>query len=206
MLEVNYLSFLFDSHQIIKYGGVLLIFAIIYIETGFFLGFILPGGDYLLFASGIFCGTHFLDIPLFLLVFTLIIASFLGDLTGYLKGKWLGDKLFYSNKSKFFKIEYLNKGKSFYTRYGLWAFILGRFMPIIRTLTPMIAGASGFTFHKFLLFNAIGAIVWVSTLVPLGYYVGKIYPDVIQYSFYILFIFVLIASLPMIKILFSKNK
>ncbi len=206
MLEVNYLSFLFDSHQIIKYGGVLLIFAIIYIETGFFLGFILPGGDYLLFASGIFCGTHFLDIPLFLLVFTLIIASFLGDLTGYLKGKWLGDKLFYSNKSKFFKIEYLNKGKSFYTRYGLWAFILGRFMPIIRTLTPMIAGASGFTFHKFLLFNAIGAIVWVSTLVPLGYYVGKIYPDVIQYSFYILFIFILIASLPMIKILFSKNK
>jgi membrane-associated protein len=179
---------------------------IIYIETGFFLGFVLPGGDYLLFAAGTFCGTHYLELPLALLLLLLVIASFLGDLTGYYKGKWLGQKLFIDNKSRFFKKEYLDRGSSFYTRYGMWAFILGRFMPIIRTLVPMIAGASEFKVKKFLLFNLLGALSWVCTLVPLGYYIGKAYPDVMKYSIYILIIFIVIASLPMLKIIFTKNK
>jgi len=74
-------------------------------------------------------------------------------------------------------------------------------MPVIRTLVPMIAGASAFSFKRFLLFNALGAIVWVGTLVPLGYYIGKAYPGVINYSVYILLIFVVIASFPMVKIM-----
>jgi membrane-associated protein len=180
--------------------------AIIYLETGFFIGFVLPGGDYMLFASGIFCGTQYLEIPLFWLVLLLIMASFLGDLTGYFKGKWLGEKFFNDNKSRFLKKEYLGRGSSFYNRYGIWAFVLGRFMPIIRTLVPMIAGASGFSFRKFLLFNALGAITWVGTLVPLGFFIGKAYPGVIQYSVYILLVFVAVASFPMLRILFSKTK
>jgi membrane-associated protein len=202
----NFWKFIFDAHHIIEYGGLILILAIIYIETGFFLGFILPGGDYLLFAAGMFCGTHYLELPLAWLLILLVIAAFMGDFTGYYKGKWLGEKLFSGNKSRFFKIEYLEKGKSFYTRYGVWAFILGRFMPIIRTLVPMIAGATDFKFKKFLLFNILGAITWVCSLVPLGYYIGKVYPDVMKYSIYILLIFVVIASIPMIKIFFSKIK
>jgi membrane-associated protein len=180
--------------------------AIIYVETGFFLGFVLPGGDYMLFAAGIFCGTQYLDVPLFLLVSLLIIASFLGDLTGYFKGKWVGGKFFTDNKSRFFKIEYLERGSSFYSRFGMWAFILGRFMPIIRTLVPMIAGATAFSFRKFLLFNFFGALTWVGALVPLGYFIGKTYPEVIKYSVFILLIFVAIASIPMLKIMFSKIK
>lgn len=196
----------FDAHHIIEFGGIILILAIVYIETGFFLGFVLPGGDYLLFAAGMFCGTHYLEIPLALLLLLLVTASFMGDLTGYYKGKWLGGKLFADNKSRFFKKEYLERGSSFYSRFGIWAFILGRFMPVIRTLVPMIAGATDFRFRRFLLFNLLGAIVWVCTLVPLGYYVGKTYPGVMQYSVYILFLFVLIASLPMVKIIFTKVK
>jgi membrane-associated protein len=88
----------------------------------------------------------------------------------------------------------------------MWAFILGRFMPIIRTLVPMIAGATKFKFKKFLLFNLFGALGWVCTLVPLGFYVGKAYPDVMKYSLYILFIFIIVASLPMLKIILSKIK
>jgi len=206
LVDGNFLNFIFDAHHIIEYGGLVLILAIVYVETGFFLGFILPGGDYLLFAVGMFSGTHYLDIPLGLLLLLLVIVSFLGDFTGYFKGKWLGEKLFVDNKSKFFKKEYLDKGNSFYTRYGMWAFILGRFMPIIRTLVPMIAGATNFKFNKFLLFNLLGAFTWVCTLVPLGYFVGKTYPELMKYSIYILFLFVIIASLPMIKIIFSKNK
>lgn len=203
LLDMDFWSY-FDAHHIIEWGGLLLVIAVIYIETGFFLGFVLPGGDYMLFATGIFCGTHFLELPLIWLVIILIAAAFLGDLTGYYKGKWLGGKLFTDNKSRFFKVEYLEKGNGFYNRNGIWAFILGRFMPVIRTLVPMIAGATSVPFKRFLLFNFLGASAWVGTLVPLGYYIGKAYPDVLKYSVFIMIIFVGIASFPMLKILFSK--
>jgi len=205
LLDISFRTF-FDTHHIIEFGGLILILTIIYVETGFFLGFVLPGGDYLLFATGMFCGTQYLEMPLALLLFLLVIASFMGDFTGYFKGKWLGEKLFVDNKSRFFKKEYLERGSSFYNRFGMWAFILGRFMPIIRTLVPMIAGAAKYKFKKFLLFNLFGALSWVCTLVPLGYYIGKAYPDVTKYSIYILLIFIVIASLPMLKIMFSKIK
>lgn len=203
-MEGNFWNFIFDTHHLIEYGGLILILAIVYIETGFFLGFVLPGGDYLLFAAGMFCGTQYLELPLPWLVAVLILASFLGDLTGYFKGKWLGEKLFVDNNSRFFKREYLERGRSFYTRYGVWAFILGRFMPVIRTLVPMISGATLFNFKRFLVFNFLGAFTWVCTLVPLGYFVGKAYPDVLKYSIFIIIIFVVIASSPMLKIMFSK--
>lgn len=206
LLESNFWNFVFDAHHIIEYGGLLLILAIIYIETGFFLGFVLPGGDYLLFATGMFCGTEYLEMPLSLLLLLLVIASFMGDFTGYFKGKWLGEKLFIDNNSRFFKKEYLERGSRFYNRLGMWAFILGRFMPIIRTLVPMIAGATKFTFKKFLVFNFLGAFIWVFTLVPLGYYVGKTYPGAMKYSGFILLAFIIIASSPMLKIVFSKHK
>lgn len=202
---VVFLSLIFNSHQIIEVGGILLLFAVIYVETGFLLGLVLPGGDYLLFVAGMLCGTHYLDLPVAGLVSILILASFLGDLTGYYKGKWLGGKLFTDNKSRFFKIEYLERGNKFYSQYGVWAFILGRFMPVIRTFVPMLAGATGFPFRKFLLFNVLGAITWIGTLVPLGYFIGKTYPSVINYSGYILVLFVVIASSPMLKILFTRK-
>lgn len=205
LLENHFLTSLFDVHHLIEYGGLFLILAVIYVETGFFLGFVLPGGDYLLFAAGIFCGTHFLDIPIYWLIPLLIVAAFLGDITGYFKGKWLGDKLFTGNESRFFKKEYLERGSHFYHHYGVRAFIMGRFMPVIRTLVPMIAGASAFPFKRFLLFNALGAIVWIGTLVPLGYYIGKAYPGVINYSVYILLLFAAIASFPMLKIMLTKK-
>jgi membrane-associated protein len=204
LLNADFWSY-FDAHHIIEWGGLLLVLAIIYVETGFFLGFVIPGGDYMLFATGIFCGTLYLDIPLFWLVLLLIAAAFLGDLTGYFKGKWLGGKLFTDNKSRFFKLEYLEKGNGFYTKYGMWAFILGRFMPVIRTLVPMIAGATAVPFKRFLLFNLLGAVTWVGTLVPLGYYIGNAYPDVLKYSIFIMIIFVGIASFPMLKIMFYKK-
>jgi len=206
LLNVEFFSFIFDTHRIIEVGGLLLVLAIIYIETGFFLGFVLPGGDYMLFAAGLFCGSEYMDIPFPLLLILLLVAAFLGDLTGYGKGRWLGRKLFTDNRSRFFKIEYLNRGNDFYHKYGVWAFVLGRFMPVVRTLVPMIAGASSFTFRRFLVFNALGATAWVGTLVPLGYYIGKMYPEVISYSGYILILFVAIASFPMLKIMFGKKR
>lgn len=206
MTESNVWSLLFDAHKIIEIGGILLILLIIYLETGFFLGLVLPGGDYLLFATGLFCGSHYLDIPLLWLLLLMIAAAFLGDLTGYLKGRWLGPKLFTDNKSRFFKMEYLDRSKQFYSRYGVFAFIMGRFMPVIRTLIPMLAGASAVPFGKFLIYNAFGSIIWISTLVPLGYFLGEAYPQIINYAGYLLILFVVLASFPMLKILVFNKK
>lgn len=204
-IDNDFWSLIFDTQHIIKYGGIFLVMTIIYLETGFFIGLVLPGGDYLLFTTGVFCGSQYLAWPLWFVVLLLILGSFLGDLTGYYKGKWLGKRLFKDNHSRFFKIEYLERSNHFYARYGIWAFILGRFMPVIRTFVPMIAGASQFDRNKFMLYNFCGAMCWIGLLVPLGYYVGKLYPDIIDYSLYIMLLFILMASSPMLKILFTKR-
>lgn len=195
-----------DPQHIIQYGGIILLLIIIYLETGFFLGLVLPGGDYLIFTAGLLCGTHYFDVSLPLLLVLMIAAAILGDFTGFLKGKWLGPKLFNKADAKFFKQSYLEKTKAFYEKYGVWAFVAGRFLPVIRTLIPMLAGASGISAAKFSYLNVAGAVVWIGLLAPLGYFLGETFPQIINYSFYIFIGFVLIASFPMLKIIFPFNK
>jgi membrane-associated protein len=122
-------------------GGLVLLLVIIYLETGFFLGLVLPGGDYLVFTAGLLAGTHFLEVSIFILVQAMTGAAILGDFTGYAKGMWLGIRLFDKEENKFFKKSYLLKSEQFYKKYGMGAFILGRFLPVVRTLVPMLAGA-----------------------------------------------------------------
>lgn len=170
-----------STDDLIKVGGLLLVLLMIYLETGVFLGLLLPGGDYMLFATGVFCGSDYLDFPLYVVLFLVIIASILGDTTGYIQGKWLGDKLFLKGNSRLFKREYLIRSNHFYAKYKAWAFIMGRFLPIIRTFLPMLAGASSLQFKRFFLYDSIGALIWVGSIVSIGYYFGKEFPEVINY-------------------------
>jgi len=195
-----------DPAHLIQYGGFFLLFVIIYLETGFFLGLVLPGGDYLIFTAGLLCGTRYLDIPLPVLVTAMIAAAVLGDFTGYAKGKWLGPKLFNKADARIFKRSYLEKSKGYFEKYGMWAFITGRFMPVVRTMIPMLAGASGVPLGRFSFLNIIGAVIWIGSLTPLGYYLGRAYPQLINYSIYLLFGFIILASIPMLKIMLSKIK
>ena len=195
-----------DPVQLIQYGGIIFLLVIIYLETGFFLGLVLPGGDYLIFTAGLLCGTQYLDIPLLVLVTSMIAAAVLGDFTGYAKGRWLGPKLFNKADARVFKRSYLDKSKAFYEKYGVWAFIIGRFLPVIRTIIPMLAGASGLSLVKFSFVNIIGAIIWIGLLTPLGYYLGKAYPQLINYSIYFLIGIILLASFPVFKILYPFQK
>jgi membrane-associated protein len=117
----------------------------------------------------------------------------------------MGNKLFTDNHSRFFKQDYLERGHSFYTRWGVRAFLLGRFMPVIRTFVPMIAGATKYSYKKFLLFDFLGAVVWVGSLVPLGYFLGKSYPGIMNYSIYFLLFIVIFASYPLLKMIFQKK-
>lgn len=204
ILSINFIQQFTDPVHLIQYGGFILLLVIVYLETGFFLGLVLPGGDYLVFTAGLLCGTHYLDIPLLVLVTAMIAAAVLGDFTGYAKGKWLGPKLFNKTDARIFKRSYLDKSKAFYEKYGMWAFITGRFLPVIRTIIPMLAGASGISLARFSLLNVIGAVIWIGSLTPLGYYLGKAYPQLINYSIYLLFGFIILASIPMLKITFSK--
>ena len=195
------LAVLADPSNLIKYGGIFLLLVIIYLETGFFLGLILPGGDYLIFTAGLLCGTHYLDMPLPILMLTMIAAAVLGDFTGFAKGKWLGPKLFDKPDAKFFKRSYLEKSRSFYEKHGVFAFIIGRFLPVIRTMIPILAGANGFRLVRFSYLNILGAIIWIGVLTPLGYYLGQAYPQLLKYSIWFLLGFIIVASLPTIKIL-----
>lgn len=207
MIELNSIFQIFsDPYHLIQYGGIFLLLLIIFLETGFFLGLVLPGGDYLIFTAGLLCGTHYLDISLPVLLVLMTSAAILGDFTGFLKGKWLGPKLFNKPDARIFKQSYLEKTRDFYEKYGVWAFVVGRFMPVIRTLIPMLAGASGLSPVKFSYLNVIGAIAWIGLLAPLGYFLGHAFPEIINYSIYFLIGFVLIASVPMLKIMFSNKK
>ena len=201
----NLLNFFANPHDLIMIGGLILLLVIIYLETGFFLGLILPGGDYLVFTAGLLAGTHFLDISIFVLVPAMIGAAVLGDFTGYAKGKWLGNKLFDKEENKYFKKSYILKSEQFYQKYGMGAFILGRFLPVVRTLVPMLAGASRLSLKRFALYNVLGAVIWIGSLAPLGYFLGNEFPGLIDYSVYFLFGFVILASAPVL-ISFLKSR
>jgi membrane-associated protein len=201
LLLNTYFQIFTDPLHLIQYGGIILLLIIIYLETGFFLGLVLPGGDYLLFTAGLLCGTHYLDVSLFFLVSMMILAAVMGDFTGYAKGKWLGPKLFNKPDARIFKRSYLENSKHFYEKYGIWAFIAGRFMPVIRTMIPMLAGASGIPLGRFSFLNITGAVVWIGSLTPLGYFLGEAYPQLINYSIYILIGMIALASFSMLKVI-----
>ena len=200
------MQLLTDPVHLIQYGGLLILLIIIFLETGTILGVVLPGGDYLVFTAGLLAGTHYLDVSLWVLVSSMTGAAILGDFTGYAKGKWLGAMLFNKEDARFFKKSHLEKTRIFYQKYGMLAFITGRFMPVIRTLIPMLAGATALPVRKFSILNIAGAILWIGSLTPLGYYLGTSYPGIMKYSIFFLLGFVLIASLPMLKIILPSRK
>lgn len=200
------IEYLTDTHKLIEVGGLLAVMIVIYIETGFFVGFILPGGDYVLFTVGIFSSTEFFEIPVYIVILLVIIAAVLGDFTGFSKGRWLGEKLFAKKDSRFFKQKYLVRSHQFYTKYGMSAFVIGRFLPIIRPLVPMLAGASGVELKKYVFFNILGGCIWVTSLITTGYLLGIYFPNIIHYSLWILLGFILLASSSALKILLTERK
>ena len=165
----------FNPESIIRYGGITLLLVIIFMETGVFFGFFLPG-DSLVFVAGLLCGTEYLDISIFLLWPLLIVCAALGSMLGYWFGSRAGNYLAHRKENFFYKKRYLDMTRGFYDQYGMWAFILGRFLPIIRTFVPIFAGLAHINYNKFILFNIIGATIWISTMLFAGYGLGNMFP------------------------------
>ncbi len=172
---LHFFKILLSSEELLKYGGLLLLLIVIYAETGLFFGIIFPG-DALLFTAGIFCGTGDLAVNIVLLVLSVAFSAVIGNLTGYYTGKYLGKRLFQKKDTFIFKQKHIERAREYYNHYGGISLIGGRFLPVVRTFVPILAGAIDMNFWKFNLFNIIGAILWSGTLIPLGYLLGRKIP------------------------------
>jgi len=174
----EFFEILLNSEKLIQYGGLALLLIVIFAETGLFFGFIFPG-DALLFTAGLLCGSE-LAVNIWILVITVAIAAIAGNFTGYFTGKIIGDRLFLKKDNFFFKQRHLTSSLAYYEKYGGIALIAGRFLPVIRTFVPILAGTIGINFWKFNLYNITGAILWSGTFIPLGYFVGREIPASIE--------------------------
>lgn len=152
--------------------GVLAILFVVFAESGLLFGFIFPG-DSLLFTAGYMVQQGILPINIHLFVVLLIIAAIAGDSVGYAFGHRVGRKLFERENSRFFKKKYLLQAEKFYQKHGSLTVVLARFVPIVRTFAPIVAGASKMHYRTFLAFNIIGGILWATIFTYLGFFAGK---------------------------------
>jgi membrane-associated protein len=198
------LSELVNPEALIQYGGLVLLLLIIFAETGIFFGFFLPG-DSLLFAAGLLAESPYLDTPVTVLVVLLIIAAVSGTTVGYGVGRWAKTYLENRRESFFYRKKYIELTEAFYQRHGMMAFVLGRFLPIVRTFVPILAGMTHINFKQFLLYNILGAAIWVVTMVMAGHLLGNAFPNLIEYLEYIVFGMILVTAIPLV-LSFFRNK
>lgn len=156
------------------YAGL---FFIVFAETGLAFGFFLPG-DSLLVVAGLFAAAG--DLNLAVLMITLFIAAVVGDAVGYFSGKKAGETLFTRPKSRFFNPHHLHKAHRFYDKHGGKTIIIARFVPIVRTFAPIVAGAAKMPYRQFFAYNVFGGLFWISSMLLAGYYLGGVVESVVR--------------------------
>lgn len=201
----DFFQYLTNSEEIIQTGGLIAIVLIVYIENGLFFGFFLPG-DYLLFLSGVFCGLVLLKVNIFLLLISVFLAAVLGSFTGYISGYYFGEALENKKENLFFKKKHIKRTKRYFEKYGSRTLIIARFLPIVRTFAPIMAGLVKMKIVRFWIYNIIGGAIWVLVLVGGGYYFGVHFPWIIDYVHYIIIFFLVVTSFTVIKGYFSAKE
>lgn len=203
---IEFLKQLTDPQSIIAYGGLALLLFVVFAETGLLIGFFLPG-DSLIFISGMICVSkpELLGVNLISLILLLCTAAILGNIAGYWFGYKVGPPLFERKDSLIFKKKYLEITRDFYNKNGGKTLIIGRFLPIIRTFAPILAGVVKIDFKKFMLYNVVGAFAWIGTLCSIGYYLGT-YLWVQQNIGYIVIGLIIITAIPVITTFFKGRK
>jgi membrane-associated protein len=184
-----------DVQGIITWGGVALVCAIIFVETGLFVGFFLPG-DSLLVTAGVFAAAGYIDLWTLLLLGSL--CAIVGDQVGYAIGRQAGQKLYSRPDSRFFKRQHLERTHDFYERHGAKTIVLARFVPIVRTFAPAVAGAAQMHYRRFVSYNIVGGILWVFSTTLLGYFLGAMIPDIDRYIHWVIAVVVVLSVLPVV--------
>ena len=198
MLEslFHFLRSLFDSEglrELIRSGGAPLICGIVFIETGFFVGFFLPG-DSLLITAGILAAGGFL--PLRWLLLPVMLCAIVGDQIGYWIGRSAGAALYKRQDSFFFRRSHLQRAHDFYEKYGGRAVIFARFVPIVRTFCPPVAGAARMPYGRYVMFDIFGGIFWVGAMILGGYSLGRSVPNIGKYIHYVIAVVAVVSILP----------
>lgn len=161
----------FDLVHVIQAVGLFGLMAIIFAESGLLVGFFLPG-DTLLFSAGLLAHQGTLGINIHVLVVALFVAAALGDSVGYTFGRRMGPRIFKKQDSLFFHQDNITRAESFYQKYGSLTIVLARFVPVVRTFAPIVAGVAKMPYRSFLLYNLIGALLWTAGVTYLGYFAG----------------------------------
>ena len=182
-----------DLQELVRTIGYLGIFAILFAETGLFMGFFLPG-DSLLFVAGLLAYQGFFH-PAILIV-VIAAGAITGNMVGYAFGARVGAKLFERPDSRIFKKKHLETAKSFYEVHGGKTILLARFIPIVRTFAPIVAGVGRMPYRAFVLYNIVGAFIWTLLLVLGGYFLGQLVKDVDRYLLPIILLIIVISFLP----------
>lgn len=165
---------LLDPEWLVATFGMLGILAVVFAESGLLIGFFLPG-DSLLFTTGLLvAGERYLPQPLWLVCLLVTGAAVAGDQVGYLFGRRVGPALFRRPDARLFKQEHFAKAQEFFARHGARSIVLARFVPIVRTFTPIVAGAGGMDYRTFVRFNLIGGVLWGTGVTVLGYCLGQV--------------------------------
>jgi len=187
------LHFLFNVKGLIEWGGTLLVCAIVFVETGFFVGFFLPG-DSLLVTAGVFAASGQLRVSELLLLVPL--CAIVGDQIGYWIGRKAGQALYHREDSLIFRKRHLQRAHEFYEKYGGKTVILARFVPIIRTFCPPVAGAAEMSYGRYFAYDVVGGLLWGGGMILVGYSLGRQVPNISENIHYVIAVVIFLSLLP----------
>ena len=195
---------IYDVESLVRVGGLAGLTAIVFIETGLLVGFFLPG-DSLLVTAGLFAARG--DLEVVPMIVVLSIAAIIGDTVGYNIGARAGPKLFTRPDSLLFNRKHLITTKEFYERHGPFTIVIARFIPILRTFAPVVAGVGAMEYKRFIVYNVAGGIGWVVTTVLGGYFLGQLVPNIHDHIHKVIAVVIVLSLLPaIIKVAKEKFK
>ena len=180
---------------VVRWGGYALLIGIVFIETGLLVGFFLPG-DSLLITAGLVAATGMLNI--WWINIALIVAAVVGDSTGYAIGRRIGPRLFTREKSLLFNPKHVERTRRFYQRHGAKTIVIARFVPIVRTFAPVVAGVGEMEYRRFLTYNILGGVGWVISMTWAGYLLGHVIPDINRHIHVVVVVVIVLSVIPIV--------
>lgn len=185
----------YSLDTVIRWGGYVLLVAIVFTETGLLVGFFLPG-DSLLITAGLVAAAGGLNI--WWLNVLLAVAAIAGDNVGYAIGARIGPRLFTREKSLLFNPDHVRRTRDFYARHGAKTIVIARFVPIIRTFAPVVAGVGQMAYRRFVVYNIAGGIGWVASMTWAGYLLGQAIPNIADHIHVVVIIVVILSVIPIV--------